>query len=160
MQPWWVIILGRGPRSSGTRRRRSSQLPVPYSTSEARQKMWAWGTWHQWRQGHDKGSKDSDQGKGPKPFIKRQRRTFKAFKRPCPPRFRQTSVMMSCEHLNKEMVLDVHIMYISKDRDAKHDNNSLCELMERLKHAGRCVTCISWFNPHYSPLGQFYCYPH
>ena len=83
--------------------------------------------------------------RGPNPFwfIKRQRRTFKAFKRPCPPRFRQTSVMMSCEHLNKEMVLDVHIMYISKDRGAKHDNNSSCELMEQLKHAGRCVTCIS-----------------
>lgn len=29
-QPWWVMMLGRGPQSSGVRRLRSPKLPVPH----------------------------------------------------------------------------------------------------------------------------------
>lgn len=82
---------------------------------------------------------------------------LKAFRKPHPPRFRHLCDV-PWEHVNEEMVLNGHTTYMSNARDPGQDDNSLHILTEQFEYASHWISCISWFNPRYNPLGQFYYY--
>lgn len=74
-------------------------------------------------------------------FVKIQRKKFKAFRKPHPPRFRRL-----CDYVMRIAGWGNDVRcpcYMDEAGEPKHENNSSHILVKHLKHASHYITCVS-----------------